>query len=105
MLTFIEKEALAQLTTASYRGDFGKSIQKLSKQLIEANLVHFLASDAHNISSRSFYMKEAYQKLEKEFGSKKVEEYQQVTKDIVNGELLISSIPQKVKQAKFLGLF
>lgn len=74
LLTFIENGALAQLTAASYIGGFWKSIQKLNKQLIEANLVHFMASDAHNITSRSFYMKEAYQKIEKEFGSKKVEE-------------------------------
>lgn len=105
LLPFIEKGVLAQLTAASYTGGFGKSIQKLSKQLIEANLVHFIASDAHNISSRSFYMKEAFQMLEKEFGRAKCEEYQQVTKDIVNGELIISPTPRKVKQAKFLGLF
>lgn len=105
LLPFIEKGALAQLTAASYTGGFGKSIQKLSKQLIEANLVHFIASDAHNISSRSFYMKEAYQKLEKEFGREKVEEYHQVTKDLINGELIIPPTARKVKQIKFLGIF
>lgn len=105
LLPFIEKGALAQLTAASYTGGFGKSIQKVSKQLVEANLVHFIASDAHNISSRSFCMEDAYQKLEKEFGSEKAQEYQQVTKDLINGELIIPPTPKKVKQAKFLGLF
>ncbi|MEG0496822.1 MAG: CpsB/CapC family capsule biosynthesis tyrosine phosphatase [Carnobacterium sp.] len=105
LLPFIEKGVLAQLTAASYTGGFGKSIQKVSKQLIEANLVHFIASDAHNISSRSFHMKEAYKKLEKEFGKEKANEYQQVTKDLVNGEVIISREPRKVKQTKFLGLF
>lgn len=105
LLPFIEKGALAQLTAASYVGGFGKSIQKLSKQLIEANLVHFIASDAHNISSRTFYMKDAYQKLEKEYGRKKIEEYQQVTKDLINGELIISPMPRKIKPSKFMGLF
>lgn len=105
LLPFIEKGAFAQITAASYTGGFGKSIQKLSKQLIEANLVHFIASDAHNISSRSFYMKEAYQKLEKEFGREKVEEYHQVTKDLVNGEMIIPQTARKVKQIKFLRIF
>ncbi|WP_313469519.1 CpsB/CapC family capsule biosynthesis tyrosine phosphatase [Carnobacterium sp.] len=105
LLPFVEKGALAQLTAASYTGGFGKAIQKVSKQLVEANLVHFIASDAHNISSRSFHMKEAYRKLEKEFGREKVNEYQQVTKDLVNGEVIISPTPRTVKQAKFLGLF
>ncbi|WP_192986660.1 tyrosine-protein phosphatase [Carnobacterium mobile] len=105
LLPFIEKGALAQLTAASYIGGFGKSIQKVSKQLVEANLVHFIASDAHNISSRSFHMKEAYRKLEKEYGREKVNEYQQVTKDLVNGEVIVSPTARTVKQAKFLGLF
>lgn len=105
LLPFIEKGALAQLTASSYVGGFGKSIQKLSKQLIEANLVHFIASDAHNISSRAFYMDEAYQKLKKEFGREKAEEFHQVTKDLINGEIIITASPIKVKQSKFLGLF
>lgn len=105
LLPFIEKGALAQLTAASYIGGFGKSIQKLSKQLIEANLVHFIASDAHITSSRAFCMEEAYQKLEKEFGEKKAKEFQQVTKDLINGEIIVSPTPRKLKQSKFLGLF
>lgn len=105
LLPLIEKGALAQLTAASYTGGFGKNIQKVSKQLVEANLVHFIASDAHNVSSRSLHMKEAYRKLEKEFGKEKVSEYQQVTKDLVNGEVIVSPTPRKVKQPKFLGLF
>lgn len=105
LLPFVEKGALAQLTAASYTGGFGKSIQKVSKQLVEANLVHFIASDAHNVSSRSFHMKEAFRKLEKEFGREKVNEYQQVTKDLVNGEVIVSPTARTVKQPKFLGLF
>ncbi|WP_442852118.1 CpsB/CapC family capsule biosynthesis tyrosine phosphatase [Carnobacterium sp. AT7] len=38
---------------------------------MEDELVHFIASDAHNTTSRRFYMKEAYQQIEKEFGLKK----------------------------------
>ncbi|MGO1433613.1 MAG: tyrosine-protein phosphatase, partial [Ruoffia tabacinasalis] len=49
----VDKGALAQLTAASYTGGFGSKIQKFSKQLIEANLVHFLASDAHNVTNRA----------------------------------------------------
>ncbi|WP_407370253.1 tyrosine-protein phosphatase [Carnobacterium sp.] len=105
LLSFVEKGALAQVTAASYTGGFGKEIQKVSKQLIEANLVHFIASDAHNIRSRSFHMKEAYQKLEKEFGPEKVAEYHQVTKDLINGELIHTTTPQPVKKVKIFGLF
>lgn len=50
-------------------------------------------------------MKEAFRKLEKEFGREKVNDYQQVTKELDNGEVIISREPRKVKQAKFLGFF
>lgn len=105
LLDLVQKGALAQLTAGSYIGSFGKKIQKLSKQLIESNLVHFIASDAHNTTTRTFYMKDAYSKLEKEFGKEKLLEYQQVSKDIVNGELISPSEPKSIKQSKFLGLF
>lgn len=105
LLTLVEKGALAQLTAGSYVGSFGKKIQKLSKQLLEANLVHFIASDAHNTTTRNFYMEEAYQQLEQDFNLKKIEEFQQITKDLINGELIIPHTPKKVKQTKFLGLF
>ncbi|MGB3159732.1 MAG: CpsB/CapC family capsule biosynthesis tyrosine phosphatase [Carnobacterium sp.] len=105
LLSFVEKGALAQLTAASYMGGFGKDIQKLSKQLIEANLVHFIASDAHNITSRSFHMKEAFQNLEKEFGKEKVKNYHQVTKDLINGEVIFPESAREVKKAKLFGLF
>lgn len=105
LLNLVERGALAQLTGGSYIGSFGKKIQKFSKQLIEANLVHFIASDAHNITSRTFYMKDAYQRLEKEFGKEKVSKLKQVTKDLINGELIIPSEPKLIKQPKFLGLF
>lgn len=60
LLKLVEKGALAQLTAGSYVGLFGKKIQKLSYQLLKADLVQFIASDAHDIHSRNFYMEEAY---------------------------------------------
>lgn len=103
--TLIDKGALAQLTAASYTGGFGKQIQKLSEQLVEANLVHFIASDAHNIGNRAFHMEEASDKLRKEFGKSKVNEFSQVTKDLVNGEVVVAPTASLIKKKKFFGLF
>src|SRR5699024_5471291 len=58
LLDFIDRGALSQLTASSYTRVFGKEIAELSSKLIEANLVHILASDAHNTRGRSFNMKE-----------------------------------------------
>ncbi len=55
----VKNGAVTQLTASSLVGYFGKNIQKFSQQLIEANLTHFIASDAHNIHNRSSKMEEA----------------------------------------------
>lgn len=103
--SFVDRGILAQLTAASYIGGFGRNVEKLSHELISSCVVHFIASDAHNISNRPFYMRKAYQKLEKEFGQEKVEEFQQVTKDLVNGDPVNILTPMDIKPKKrFFGL-
>lgn len=101
----IEKGCLTQLTAASFTGGFGKQIQKLSKKLIEANLIHFIASDAHNTTNRSFHMKEAYEKLAKEYGASKRDEFVQTTKDLINGEIITPLEPSKIKKNRLFDLF
>ncbi|WP_305886524.1 CpsB/CapC family capsule biosynthesis tyrosine phosphatase, partial [Pseudomonas sp. 2995-1] len=60
--------ALTQVTAASVCGKFGKKIQSFSKEIIEANLTHFIASDAHNTINRNFHMKTAYEMIRQEYG-------------------------------------
>ncbi|QII82429.1 tyrosine-protein phosphatase [Jeotgalibaca arthritidis] len=107
LLEFVERGAVAQLTASSYIGVFGKEIAKLSSQLIEANLVHVLASDAHNTRGRSFNMKEAFRKMEKEFGYEKTIMFKQNAKDLINGDMLQLLTPTEVskKRKKRFGLF
>ena len=106
LLAYVERGALAQVTASSYIGVFGKDIAELSKQLIEANLVHILASDAHNTRGRAFHMQEAFQLLEKDFGKEKVQQFQQTAKNLLNGDLVEPESPQKVRRKKkWFGLF
>jgi protein-tyrosine phosphatase len=53
-----EMNVYFQLTAGSFLGMFGKQAQKLSQELLEIGLCHFVASDAHNSKSRSFCFKE-----------------------------------------------
>ena len=106
LIDFVDKGVLTQLTASSYVGVFGKDIATLSHKLIEANLVHFLASDAHNTRGRSFHMKEAFEKLEKEFGAEKAEWFKQNSKNLVNGDYISIQNPIEVKKKKgFFGFF
>src|SRR5690606_31727248 len=69
LFEFVLKGALTQITAASLIGKFGKTIQNLTHQLIDHNLAHFIASDAHNTTSRGFVMQEAYRLLKNKQGN------------------------------------
>jgi protein-tyrosine phosphatase len=96
---FIDKGALAQLTAASYTGGFGKEFQKVSRQLIEANLVHFISSDAHNTGNRAFHMEEAYDLLAKEYGRGLKNAFHQTTRDLINGDPVITPETHQIKKS------
>lgn len=103
LLPFIERGALAQLTASSYAGDFGKDIAKLSHQLVEANLVHVIASDAHNTRGRGFHFKKAFSQLEIDFGPEKVAYFRQNAKDLLNGDVLHTEAPVEVSTKRKRG--
>ncbi|MGF2082636.1 tyrosine-protein phosphatase [Enterococcus casseliflavus] len=104
LIPFLEMGCLAQLTAPSYIGIFGKDIQKTAKQMVEHNLVQMVASDAHGVKKRTFYMKEAYEQITKDFGGDKVTKMQQVAKDLLNGDRVDYQGYIEVKKKKF-GLF
>lgn len=64
----IELGALGQVTAQSLAGVLGNKLQKLSLELCRRNLVHLVASDAHDSANRPFGLREAYSTLEKELG-------------------------------------
>src|SRR5699024_4464081 len=59
MYDLVLKGALTQVTAGSLLGHFGKEAEAFSHDLIEHNLTHFVASDAHDIDKRPFTLKEA----------------------------------------------
>jgi protein-tyrosine phosphatase len=101
----VEKGALTQVTASSITGDFGKKIKKFSMQLIESNLTHFIASDAHNVESRKFRMNQAFGDVDKQFGRQAVYMFQENAELLVNGDTVYKNAPEKVKKRKLLGIF
>lgn len=49
-------------------GDKHKHYKKRAKKYLDQELVHFIASDMHNMDSRRTFMKEAYDIIEKKYG-------------------------------------
>jgi protein-tyrosine phosphatase len=48
----VKTGALCQVNAGSLRGDFGNAAQQCAFELIQGNLVHVIASDAHDTESR-----------------------------------------------------
>lgn len=101
----IQGGALSQVTAASLIGRFGKKISRFSNQLIESGCAHLLASDAHNTTTRGFCLREAYEYLEKEFGSDMRMTFEENAELLVKGETLYLTPPSPIRTKKFLGLF
>lgn len=101
----VNEGALAQLTAGSITGIFGKKVKKLSEDLIDANLIHFIASDAHAMSNRGFNLEDAYSQIEEIFGEDCVDYFKENAELLVKGEDVSIWMPEKVRKKKFLGIF
>ncbi|MFZ3577497.1 tyrosine-protein phosphatase [Virgibacillus sp. DJP39] len=102
---FVHKGALTQITAGSLTGHFGKNIQKFSHELVEANLTHFIASDAHNTTTRGFLMQDAYMELKNEHGVEARYMFMENTQLLVEGRMVNRDEPSMIKKKKFLGIF
>lgn len=105
LYNLVEKGALTQVTASSLCGYFGKKIKGFSIQLIEANLTHFIASDAHNIVNRSFKMEEAFNLIDSKFGIDYVYLYQENAELLIAGKNVMKEMPVPIKRKKKFLLF
>lgn len=52
LFDLVKAGALCQVNAGSLRGDFGSAAQSCAYELLQANLVHVIASDAHDLEGR-----------------------------------------------------
>lgn len=62
-----------QLTAQSLSGRFGQAAQEVSEEWLDAGAVHFLASDAHNLTSRPLRLKDTFDELARTRGQELAE--------------------------------
>jgi protein-tyrosine phosphatase len=105
LYSLVKKGALSQVTAASLCGDFGKKIKKFSLQLVEANLTHFIASDAHNTSNRTFKMREAFGIIQAKYGNDLVYLFQENAELVIEGSHIYKEVPERIKKKKFFQIF
>ncbi|MCJ8007466.1 tyrosine-protein phosphatase [Lederbergia wuyishanensis] len=105
LYSLVKNGAATQISTGSLSGQFGKKIQKFAFDLIDANLAHFVASNAHNAKKRSFRMLEAFDLIEKKYGTDHIYYFQNNSEIMAKGNHIYRDIPKRTKKKKIMGLF
>ncbi|MCF7623653.1 MULTISPECIES: tyrosine-protein phosphatase [Bacillaceae] len=104
LFKLVQEGALTQLTSDSIIGHFGKHVKSFSKKIIEHNLAHFIATDAHNVGSRGFSLQQAYESITKTFGIESTFYFKENAEQLIQeqGPSIVKPVPFK---KKFLGVF
>jgi protein-tyrosine phosphatase len=67
----VQRGALLQMNAGSLMGSFGKDVKNVALQLMNSNLIHFIASDAHDVNSRPLKLRDAYEFVRKTWGGER----------------------------------
>ncbi|MFB6804689.1 tyrosine-protein phosphatase [Peribacillus butanolivorans] len=86
LFKLVQEGALTQLTSGSIIGLFGKNVKSFSKKIMEHNLAHFIATDAHNIGSRGFTLQEAYETIAKTYGIERTFYFKENAEQLIKGQ-------------------
>ncbi|WP_414053269.1 tyrosine-protein phosphatase [Macrococcus equi] len=112
----IELGALAQVTAGVVCGQLGEFSKKCAEMMMDHRLIHIIASDAHNVNTRNYFMKEAYETIALKYGEDAVNRYKENAQKVLAGESIRYVSPIEVekedkvekpvkKKKKFFGLF
>ncbi|MDP7978338.1 tyrosine-protein phosphatase [Bacillus sp. WLY-B-L8] len=105
LYNLVNKGALTQVTAGSLLGNFGKKIKKFSMQLVEHNLTHMIASDAHNTTTRAFHLQAGYDVIENEFGTNMLIDFKENPYLLISGKTIYKEDPQQIRRKKIFGIF
>jgi protein-tyrosine phosphatase len=91
---WVQMGILAQVTSASLLGLFGKRVQRFSTLLLEHNLVHILATDAHGLRTRNPRLSEGFRVIKDMKGEKEaIEMTFETPLRIIHGETVAPTDP------------
>jgi protein-tyrosine phosphatase len=68
LFRWLRQGCYIQITAQSLSGRFGRAAQEVAEDWLNAGAVHFLASDAHNLTSRPLRLKETFDEVAKSRG-------------------------------------
>ena len=97
---WVSHGCLAQVTAQSYTGQFGSSVRRLAEAWVDDNLVHFFATDAHDIKYRRPVLSECYRKAAESLGKETAERLLKKNPEAVINNLPMPQQPPPVQETK-----
>ncbi|WP_342541379.1 CpsB/CapC family capsule biosynthesis tyrosine phosphatase [Heyndrickxia sp. FSL K6-6286] len=104
LIKIVQGGALTQITSGSLIGHFGKKVKSFSQKIIEQQLAHFIATDAHSTITRRFSLQESYNTISNLYGMQQMYYFKENAEILLNGDNLSIEKP-KITRKKILGLF
>ncbi len=99
----INQGALIQVNAASIRGLFGKKVTEITTLMLNHNLIHFIATDAHTNNQRSPKIKDIYNMLKEKYGPDHVENlFTKNSKSIINDSEIKIEPPERIEKKKWV---
>lgn len=98
---FVQQGVLMQLNAGSLTGDFGRTVKQTAVDLLDRNMVHFVASDCHSANSRPMFLSFARRFVSEKWGKKTAETLFEVNpKKVIRGEPIKVPEPVPIVQKK-----
>ncbi|MUK87405.1 tyrosine protein phosphatase [Ornithinibacillus sp. L9] len=101
----VKNGAVTEMNAASVVGKAGKKVQKFTQQLLQANLAHFIGSNAHNLKKRGFYLRDAFEEIGRTFGSTYSYQLMENSEAVVSGLALHKEEPERIASQKIWKIF
>jgi protein-tyrosine phosphatase len=97
---WVTQGCLAQVTAQSYTGRLGTSALRLAEAWLAENLVHFFASDAHDVKYRRPVLSACYRKVAVSMGEETAERLMEKNPEAVIKGMPMPPQPQPIESSK-----
>ncbi|WP_255256018.1 CpsB/CapC family capsule biosynthesis tyrosine phosphatase [Priestia megaterium] len=84
-------------------GYFGTRIKRFSLDVIDLNLTHMFASDAHNTRTRDFHIKEVSEVVFMEYGEETLSLFSENANQVILRKPCYKNLPKRVIKKKISG--
>jgi len=103
---WVQQGCLIQVTAGSITGQFGRKAQQASRWLLNQNLVHLVATDAHDVTRRPPEWRQAFVKVCRYLGRTRAKKiFFDNPEAVVQGRPVDAPLPSSVPQTGFAAWF